>query len=120
MPLAYTSQATSPASGWEAACARACSPPPKPTSSHSSRGGRGKAAAGSVAWAGNRRSLGRQTSSSNLLAWAQRAAAGAAIQPLRSGLEHYLPNALRSAGARSVFSQVKVPSSGSGVRPKWP
>ena len=66
-----------------------------------------------------------------LLTRPERVAARPAIQALRRGLElkrrgglHivqcYRPNALFSAGTRSVFSQVNVPSSGSGSRPKWP
>ncbi len=57
----------------------------------------------------------------------ERVALGAAIQPVGRRLDARVPgrggqrlNACFSAGTRSVFSQVNVPSSGSGVRPKWP
>jgi hypothetical protein len=39
---------------------------------------------------------------------------------LKKRLLTYRPNADLSDGTRSVFSQVNVPSSASGVRPKWP
>ena len=53
-----------------------------------------------------------------VLAGAERVALGPAVEALRGRLQR--PNALFSAGTRSVFSQVNVPSSGSGSRPKWP
>ena len=64
----------------------------------------------------------------NLLARAQRMAALAAIQAIGRRLQQppglgfvaQRPNADFRAGTRSVFSQVKVPFSSSGSRPKWP
>ena len=52
------------------------------------------------------------------LARPQAMAAAAAVQPVRRRLQR--PKAARNAGARSVFSHVKVPFSRSGSRPKWP
>jgi hypothetical protein len=60
------------------------------------------------------------------LARPQGMAAGAAIQSVGWRLEAFRdcraqrPNAAFSAGTRSVRSQVKVPFSSSGSRPKWP
>ncbi len=57
------------------------------------------------------------------LARAERMPARAAVEAVGRRLEEgwlQRPNALRSAGTRSVRSQVNVPFSGSGVRPKWP
>jgi hypothetical protein len=59
------------------------------------------------------------------LARPQRVAAAAAIQTVGGRLEvgksrDQRPNAAFRAGTRSVFSQVKVPFSSSGSRPKCP
>ena len=59
-----------------------------------------------------------------LLARPERLAPLPAVQPVGRGFDGYVgiqrPRADFSAPTRSVFSQVKVPFSGSGVRPKWP
>ncbi len=59
------------------------------------------------------------------LARPQRMAAAAAIKTVGRRLEvgerrAQRPSAAFRAGTRSVFSQVKVPFSSSGSRPKWP
>ena len=63
MPFSNTSQAISPARGWAAACASACSPPPNPTSSQSASTAPPNAARGSAACAAWNRSRGSVTSS---------------------------------------------------------
>ncbi len=67
----------------------------------------------------------QRLSQQSLLPRAQAMAAAAAVQALgrRFALEAGVaqnPKAERSAGTRSVRSQVNVPRSGSGSRPKWP
>ena len=72
-----------------------------------------------------RQGLGQQA----VLPGPQRVAALAAVEPVSRRLDRRRPdrrwgvqrlNAAFSAGTKSVFSQVKVPFSASGSRPKWP
>ena len=82
-------------------------------------GGEGGAGVGGVVEAQAGECFGQQLA----LAGAERLPPLAAVEAIRRGLEGGEAQRLKadfSAGTRSVFSQVKVPSVGSGSRPKWP
>ena len=110
-----------------AACAARCSPPPKPISSQSARGGVGRGASGSTGAPG---SSAKPTRGSTLVQQPpgtrpQLGALAAAVEDPPRGRVARLPaharqlKARRSSAARSVRSHEKPPSS-SAARPKWP
>lgn len=67
---------------------------------------------------GGRAQPGQRLIEQALLPGAQSVAADAAIEALGGRFQRL--KALRSAGTRSVVSQVKLSSDASGSRPKWP